>query len=77
MAEDHPDRLASQHALATILWYLDRHDAALQIMKHVVEIQRKVLDSSYPARTNSEGCLSYFMGKTNNISRRKGKKRKK
>ncbi|KAL8856208.1 MAG: hypothetical protein Q9178_007173 [Gyalolechia marmorata] len=67
-AKDHPHRLTSQHELATILWYLDRHDAALQMMKHVVKIQGQVLDSSHPDRTNSEGWLSYFKGKTNDIA---------
>jgi hypothetical protein len=57
LAEDHPDRLASQHELATIYWEIDRQIAALQMMEHVVEIQQQVLDEHHPDRMNSEYWL--------------------
>ena len=52
LAEDHPDRLASQHVLATTFWE-GKQSEALQIMRHVVEIQKRVLDEHHPDRISS------------------------
>ena len=67
LAEDHPSRLASQQALATMFWDLGRRNASLQIMKHVVEIQRQVLDKHHPDRKNSEAWLEYFEDEMCNV----------
>ena len=50
--------------LAKIYWDLGRRDTALQMMKHVVEIQRQALDGNHPDRINSEGWLNHFETET-------------
>jgi hypothetical protein len=60
LAEDHPARLASQHALAITYWDISRRNTALQMMKHVIKIRRQVLEKHHPARTASEGWLNHF-----------------
>lgn len=60
LAEDHPVRLASQQVLATMYWDLGRRNAALQMMRLVVEICRQVLDERHRNRMNSESWLKQF-----------------
>jgi Tetratricopeptide repeat len=60
LAEDHPDRLASEDSLAIYLWELGSHKASLGMMARVVELQRKVLDEGHPYRERSEDWLDYF-----------------
>jgi hypothetical protein len=67
LAEDHPDRLVSQHTLATMYWDLGRRKVALDMMKHVVEIHRQVLDKYHPARTGSEAWLKHFEREMGNM----------
>lgn len=50
LAEDHPDQLASQHALAVFYWDLGRRSTSLQMMKHVVSICQRVLDEHHMDR---------------------------
>jgi hypothetical protein len=60
LAEDYPSRLASQQVLATMYGNLNRRNAALQMMKHIVEIQGQVLDEIHPDRINAETWLEQF-----------------
>jgi Tetratricopeptide repeat len=57
LVEDHPDRLASQHKLASVLWSSGAQRAALAIMIRVVELQSYVLDNNHPDRKLSEAWL--------------------
>jgi hypothetical protein len=60
LAEDHPDRQASQYVLATMYWDVGRHNTALQMTKHIVEIRQQVLDERHPAQRGSEAWLEHF-----------------
>ncbi|KAL6240627.1 hypothetical protein RBB50_012454 [Rhinocladiella similis] len=63
---DHPDRLASQHALAVMLWEVGQRVDALQLMEHVVEERKKMLGEEHPDRKSSEAHLEYFQDELNN-----------
>jgi Tetratricopeptide repeat len=54
LAEDHPDRLASQHNLAVFYWESGSHETALDTMARVVEIHKQVLEEDQPSRQSSE-----------------------
>ena len=57
-AEDHPDRLASQHVLASA-YLADRQVAkAIELLEHVVAIREKVLAEDHPSRLKSQHILS-------------------
>ncbi|OQV01785.1 hypothetical protein CLAIMM_07079 [Cladophialophora immunda] len=46
-----------------MFWHLERQMVALQLMQHVVEVRRKVLDERHPDRESSEAWLAYFQDK--------------
>lgn len=65
LAEDHPDRLASELLHSTIYWKLENHQAAMQIMHQVVEIRRQTdLVSWAPGgcRSAAEQAPIYYLG---------------
>lgn len=68
LVEDHTSRLASQNNLATMYRDLGRYNAALQMMKHIVEIRRQVLGGTHPARIGSEAWLEYFESEVQSVA---------
>ena len=60
LAEDHPDRLASQQNLAAYYWKLGDHATAFNIMTRVVEVRKQALHESHPDRQCSEAWLREF-----------------
>ncbi|KND93534.1 hypothetical protein TOPH_01531, partial [Tolypocladium ophioglossoides CBS 100239] len=57
LAEDHPDRLASQHALAGAYQANGQVSEVVKILEQVVEIQ-KILAENYPDRLASQYALA-------------------
>jgi len=49
MAEDHPDRLASQHALASAYEANGQVDEAVALLEHVVKVREKLAED-HPSR---------------------------
>jgi tetratricopeptide (TPR) repeat protein len=61
LAETHPDRLASQHALAMAYEADGQVVEAVALLEQVVKIKRLKLPTSHPSRVVSENALSYFL----------------
>lgn len=57
LAEDHPDRLGSQHALALAYQANGQVKEAVKLLEHVVTIQEKTLAEDHPDRLASENLL--------------------
>lgn len=58
LAEDHPDRLASQHELARVYHADGQVKKAVKLLEHVVAIQTDVLAEDHPDRLVSEQALA-------------------
>ena len=58
LAEDHPDRLASQHALAIAYESNGQVEKAIQLLEHVVQVQEKTLAEDHPDRLASQHALA-------------------
>jgi hypothetical protein len=58
LAEDHPDRLASQHALAIAYYANWETKKALALLERVVAIKKTVFEASHPSRIVSEESLA-------------------
>ena len=57
LAEDHPDRLTSQHGLANAYQANGQVEEAIQLIKHVVKIQEKLAED-HPQRLASQYTLA-------------------
>ncbi|KAL2044651.1 hypothetical protein N7G274_002425 [Stereocaulon virgatum] len=57
MAEDHPSRLASQHALAGAYEANGQVDEAVTLLEHVVKVQEKLAED-HPSRLASQHALA-------------------
>ncbi len=60
VAEDHPLRLTSQHALTTVYAANDQVKKAVALLEHVVAIQKRTLDEGHPNRVASQQWLAYL-----------------
>jgi hypothetical protein len=58
LAEDHPDRLASQYALACAYQANGQVKQAIDLLKHVVDIEKKTLAEDHPDRLASQYALA-------------------
>ena len=58
LAEDHPNRLASQHSLAIAYQDNGQVKDAVRLLKHVVAIQERVLAEDHPDRLTSQHELA-------------------
>ncbi|KAJ5758510.1 hypothetical protein N7520_005666 [Penicillium odoratum] len=58
LVEDHPDRLASQHALASAYEVNGQVKEAVALLKHVVAIREKILAEDHPDRLASQHALA-------------------
>jgi hypothetical protein len=58
LAEDHPDRLASQHELAGVYWANGQVKEAVRLLEHVVEIRGRTLAEDHPDRLASQHNLA-------------------
>ena len=58
LAEDHPSRLASQHALAGAYEANGQVSKAVELLEHVVAIQEQVLAGDHPDRLTTRRALS-------------------
>lgn len=57
LAEDHPDRLASQHALAIAYRVNGQIGEAVELLKHVVTVRETALAEDHPDRLASQQVL--------------------
>jgi hypothetical protein len=57
LAEDHPNRLASQHALAIAYQDNGQITEAVEILEHVVKVQEKLAED-HPSRLTSQHALA-------------------
>jgi hypothetical protein len=57
LAETHPDRLASQHALALAYDASSQSEEALVLLDHVVAVESRVLGDNHPSRLVSIRAL--------------------
>ncbi|EXM15380.1 hypothetical protein FOTG_16258 [Fusarium oxysporum f. sp. vasinfectum 25433] len=62
LAESHPDRLASQHALAGAYRANGQIKEAVKLLEHVVAIREKTLAESHPDRLVSQHALAEAYG---------------
>ncbi|OOO06635.1 NB-ARC domain protein [Aspergillus oryzae] len=60
LAEDHPDRLASQHVLAIAYQANGQIKEAVKLLEHVVAIESEVLAEDHPDRLLSERTFAAF-----------------
>jgi tetratricopeptide (TPR) repeat protein len=60
LAEDHPSRLASQHALARAYQANGQVKEAVKLLERVVAIKAEVLAEDHPSRLVSERMLAAF-----------------
>ncbi|KAF5697271.1 hypothetical protein FGLOB1_12880 [Fusarium globosum] len=58
LAEDHPSRLASQHALARAYQDNGQIEEAVKLLEHVVAIEEKTLAENHPSRLASQHELA-------------------
>jgi hypothetical protein len=68
LAENHPDRLASQHELARAYFVSNRVDKAIALMEDVVEVKQKALSEDHPSRIASQNELARFRTAVRNRS---------
>ncbi|KAF2632596.1 hypothetical protein BU25DRAFT_487060 [Macroventuria anomochaeta] len=62
--ESHPDRLASQHALAGAYRDNGQTREAVELLEHVVEVKRATMSETHLSRLVSERALSYMQSIT-------------
>jgi len=62
LAENHPSRLASQHALAGAYESNGQVQEAVELLGHVVAIKAQIMATSHPSRQVSEELLSQWVG---------------
>ncbi|KAF2993765.1 hypothetical protein E8E13_001931 [Curvularia kusanoi] len=58
LSPEHPDRLASQHALARAYQADGQVQKAVELLQHVVEVQEKTLSPEHPDRLASQHVLA-------------------
>ena len=58
LAEDHPDRLASQHELAGAYQAIGQIENAVELLEHVVDIKAIKLAEDHPSRLASQYALA-------------------
>lgn len=63
LVEEHPDRLASQHALALAYQADGQVGKAVKLLEHVVAVKAKVLRDDHPSRIISQQALAIFQAK--------------
>jgi hypothetical protein len=61
LAEEHPDRLASQHALAGAYHADGQTKKAVELLEHVVAVKSVVYRKDHPSRLVSESVLNYLL----------------
>ena len=59
--EDHPSRLASQHALTGAYRANGQVGEAVALLQHVVEIEGKTLAVDHPSRLAEEDWLAHML----------------
>jgi Flp pilus assembly protein TadD len=57
LAEDHPNRLASQHELARAYQANGQVEQAVALLEHVVALKRRRYAETHPSRVVSEKVL--------------------
>jgi hypothetical protein len=60
LAEEHPDRLASQHELAGAYRADGQVQRAVELLEHVVAVKARFLRDDYPSRLVSLEALAVF-----------------
>jgi tetratricopeptide (TPR) repeat protein len=65
LAEDHPSRLASQHALAIAYEANGQVKEAVALLEQVVAIKAKTLAEDHPSRLASQQWLEYILEAAN------------
>jgi len=60
-AEDHPSRLASQHALGAAYQANGQVPAAVALLEHVVAIRERAFAEDHPDRLASQQWLTYIL----------------
>jgi hypothetical protein len=63
LAETHPDRLASQHALAVAYDANRQTKEAVALLEHVVKIKQITMPATHPSRQVSERVLAYLQSR--------------
>ena len=58
LADDHPNRLASQHALAVAYEANGQIKEAIQLLEHVVAARKTTLADDHPSRLASQHTLA-------------------
>jgi lipopolysaccharide biosynthesis regulator YciM len=58
LAAEHPQRLASQHALAGVYEADGQVDKAVALLQHVVEVEEKTLEAEHLSRLASQHALA-------------------
>ncbi|MCJ1224820.1 hypothetical protein MMC12_001466 [Toensbergia leucococca] len=63
LAEDHPDRLVSQHELARAYEANGQVDKAIKLLEHVVKVKKEKLNEDHPSQLVSQHVLAraYYM----------------
>jgi DNA-binding SARP family transcriptional activator len=63
LAETHPYRLASQHALASAYQASGQMKEAVALLEHVVKVRETTLAATHPSRQVSERVLAQIQGR--------------
>jgi len=58
LAEEHPDRLASQHALAIAYEADGQVGKVMELLEHVIVVDVRVLRDDHPSRLISQNALT-------------------
>jgi hypothetical protein len=68
LAEEHPDRLASQHVLAGAYEAYGQVQKAVKLLEHVVAVKGRFLRDDHSSRLRSLAALIYFRAELGNRS---------
>ena len=69
LAEDHPDRLASQHALAGAYRANGQVKQAVALLEHVVKVKESFMAEGHPSRLASQHALAGAYGADGQVER--------
>jgi len=61
LAEDHPDRLTSQHELAAAYHANGQIQKAVELLQHVVQIKQAKFGKDHSSRVVSEKTLAFYL----------------
>jgi hypothetical protein len=73
LAEDHPSRLASQHALGIAYQANGQISEAVELLKPVVVIKQRKFRVNHPSRSVSEDLLASLMSKEEKASQQRAR----